>query len=100
MAKRRAQHTSNRTSGSLSPSHSDAVRSGDMSPSDGALILLRLLAAVTLVMLGAAHVADHEALAERLAAVGVPNASTFAVISGIALVAIGARMFTGKRPAQ
>lgn len=100
MASSRVQHTSNRTSGSLSPSHSDAVRSGDLSPSDGALILLRLLVAVTLVMLGAAHVADHGALSERLAAVSVPTPNFFAVLAGMAMIAAGMRTFVGKRTAQ
>jgi uncharacterized membrane protein YphA (DoxX/SURF4 family) len=97
MASSRAQHTSNRTSGSLSSTHSDVVRSGDLSPSEGALILLRLLVAVTLVMLGAAHVADSSALSERLASVGVPEPTFFAIFTGVALIAAGLRTFTGKR---
>jgi uncharacterized membrane protein YphA (DoxX/SURF4 family) len=99
MASSRAQHTSNRTSGSLSSSHSDAVRSGDLSPSDGALILLRLLVAVTLVMLGAAHVADSSALSERLGSVGVPEPNFFAILTGLTLLAAGLRTFIGKRAA-
>jgi uncharacterized membrane protein YphA (DoxX/SURF4 family) len=75
------------------------VRSGDLSPSDGALILLRLLVAVTLVMLGAAHVTDPGTLSERLAAVGVPEPNFFAILTGLALIAAGLRTFIGKRPA-